>query len=111
MKKLALALSIFFLPLSSYAECDSKSCDSTIQNILLSDNEEGNVYFELTEETNEIINCTLQDNQYLTLQKSHPLFTEMFSLSMSSMMVDKRLEIGIVENSSGCSISSISLYR
>lgn len=95
---------------SAFASCNSKSCTTTIERIYATGYVDGRVYIEPADDPSGKVNCTLAENTFFTLKKEHPLFSEIYSMSLATLLSKNTVILRIVENSSDCELAYAMVY-
>lgn len=98
---------LVLLSLSVEAGCNSKSCSSTIKRVYVTGASDGRIYIEPSDNANGIVNCTLAENRFFTLRRSHQQFDEMYSLFLASRISNQEVTIRISEGTNGCAINYV----
>lgn len=108
----ALVFSLVFAG-SAYAGCDANGCVATssdpVKRIYLTSISDGQIFIE-PPSGKENLDCTLRENQFLTLRSSHPLFKETYSALLSGAMAGKDMRIRIKNGSATCDVAYIMVY-
>lgn len=111
--KCGLLIGSLFSLRDVYAECDANGCIATssdpLKRIYLTNLSDGQIYIE-PPSGKENLDCTLRENQFLTLRSSHPLFKETYSALLSGAMAGKNIRIRIKNGSAICEVAYIMIY-
>lgn len=110
MNKLLIFIAISLFANSAFASCNSTSCYTTIKRIYASGLADKTVFIEPNDSPAGIVNCTLSEGTYFTLKESHPLYSEIYSLSLAALMAKNQVLLRIVENSSDCELGYAMVY-
>lgn len=104
--------SLFFLR-DVYAACDVNGCTANssdpVKRIYLTSISDGRIYIE-PPLGRENLGCTLEENNYLVLRSSHPLFKETYSALLSGAVAGKGMYIRIKNGSAGCEIAYVVIH-
>lgn len=107
-----LGASLFFAG-SAYAGCDANGCTATpsdpLKRIYLTSISDGQIYIE-PPSGKENLDCTLRENQYLTLRSSHPLFKETYSALLAGATANNRIYMRIKNGSAICEIAYVMVH-
>lgn len=57
-----------------------------------------------------VIGCSLSEGTYFTIKRSHPHFTEMYSMLLAAHMSKRDVYIRIEENTAGCNVRYTAVY-
>ncbi len=111
MKKAILLIFVlaFVLGTAGMAEasCDGKRCTGKIKRLVVTTSQ---VKIETDQTDQSDLNCTLNNDVYITLEQSHPLFREIYSLAVTALASKSPMTLRIVEGSSNCAISYVVGY-
>lgn len=104
MRKTVITI-LAVLPHLAFGACGNISCDTTIDRVYATGLSEGLVYIKPEDNPVGAVNCVPAEDQYFTLKSSHPLFSEIYSMALSSMMAGKDVRLRIVEGTDGCELA------
>jgi hypothetical protein len=108
-KKLYMALAGCFISTASYAGCDANGCTSKISNLYVTGN--GDIYLKPSDTANGKVTCTLAENTYFTLERSHVSFSELYAMALAAKISDRSIRMRIKNNSTNCGIAYFMMYH
>lgn len=86
----------------AWAACGTKGCAGMIERIYMPNTDY--IYIG-TDEDETILNCVAVSGVYMTLNRSHRNFSEIYSAMLAAQHAGKEMYFRISEGSSNCSIS------
>ena len=103
LKAKFLVLSLFSS--SVFAACDSISCNGEIERIYATGNNDGRVLIMPKDDPEGVVDCSPAEGRNFTLKSDHPLFSEIYSMALSSLMAGKPVRMRIIQGTAGCELS------
>ncbi|MBB3059893.1 hypothetical protein [Microbulbifer rhizosphaerae] len=117
-KRMMILLLLIAVPLATIAGtppfqgCQRLACVGKIDRIYL--HPEGNIKITPPIGANgsdtSVLGCSLSEGVYATIKRSHPHFTEMYSMLLAAHMSGKDVYVRILENSPDCEVWYTSIY-
>jgi hypothetical protein len=105
MKKLMITLLLVAWPLMSYGSCDTKGCNTLIKRLYATGLADGRVLLQPEDDPKGIVNCSLVENTFFSLKKSHPSFNEIYAMALASTLANRPVRMRIKEGTSDCELS------
>jgi len=109
MKTVMVGFFIFIFSHSIQAGCNDRGCSSKIARLYLSSFNGGSVFIKPADNARGVVGCTLFENTYLTLEKTHSLFDEIYSTLLAAQIADKRVFVRIANGSANCKVSYVTI--
>ena len=107
--RILIAACFVFASFDAMAECTTKWCDNVyVERIYVRAN--GTISIATTG-TESLLNCTPYQGVYVTLDQTAENAAEIYSLLLAAQLADKQFKVRIVESSSDCRISYVTLNR
>ena len=103
--KASVCLFCFVYGQIALAACDAISCNGEIERIYATGVSEGRVLIKPKDSPQGIVDCDPAEGENFTLKASHPLFSEIYSMALSSMIAAKPVRMRIIQGTSGCELS------
>lgn len=108
MKRYLVSLALFLaFDTSAIAACSSFGCDSKIHRLYPTALPGGVVFIEMTDSANGIANCTLAQDKFFSLKKTHELFDENYAMLLTATIAKSNVRVRIKEGTPDCEVSYV----
>lgn len=107
MKKLLVLGGFFLMAETAAASCSAIGCDTQVRRLYPSSLADGTVFVEPVDASSGIVNCTLRDNLFFSLKKTHPLFNQIYATLLTATVAKSNVRLRIKEGTPDCEISYV----
>lgn len=104
LKALIIVISLAYCG-SAFGSCTAQGCTTTVKRVYATSTAEGSVYLQPDEASLSNVNCTPAEGTFFVLKKTHPLFNEIYSMALASVMANRPVRLRIWELTPDCELA------
>jgi|GEM_PF-2357887 len=94
---------------SAFGNCAPTYCKGSVNDVLefVYVHENGNIYMKVVDPQKDLLNCTLSEGVYMTLDAANSRQREIYATLLTAISTKRTITLRITENTSNCRVSYI----